>query len=98
MLFMWFGTEHIVCAWNRNLLWAFPLHVVFAFLIPRESTQKLIYAKYASMLLIVSMFYSLFAQQEYITEITPILILILYRLSKYSKRTLNNLAFKSFSK
>ena len=96
MLFMWFGTEHIVCAWNRNLLWAFPLHVVFAFLIPRESTQKLIYAKYASMLLIVSMFYSLFAQQEYIAEITPILILILYRLSKYSKRTLNNLAFKKF--
>jgi hypothetical protein len=39
---MWFGTEHTVCAWNRNLLWAFPLHVVFAFLIPRESIKKII--------------------------------------------------------
>jgi hypothetical protein len=96
MLFMWFGTEHSVCAWNRNLLWAFPLHIVFAFLIPRESTQKLLYAKYTSMLLVVSMFYSLFAQQEYIAEITPILILILYRLSKYSKPTMNNMAFKNF--
>jgi hypothetical protein len=96
MLFMWFGTEHTVCAWNRNLLWAFPLHIVFAFLIPRESTQKLLYAKYTSMLLVVSMFYSLFAQQEYIAEITPILILILYRLSKYSKPTMNHMAFKNF--
>ena len=54
------------------------------------------YAKYTSMLLVVSMFYSLFAQQEYIAEITPILILILYRLSKYSKPTMNNMAFKKF--
>ena len=96
MIFMWFGTEHTVCAWNRNLLWAFPLHVVFAFLIPRESTKKIMYAKYTSMLLVVSMFYSLFAQQEYIAEITPILILILYRLSKYSKPSMNNMAFKKF--
>jgi len=96
MLFMWFGTEHTVCAWNRNLLWAFPLHIVFAFLIPRESTQKLMYAKYTSMLLVISMFYSLFAQQEYIAEITPILILILYRLSKYSKPQMNHMVFKKF--
>lgn len=96
MLFMWFGTEHKVCQWNRNLLWAFPLHLVFAFLIPRESTKKMLYAKYASSLLLVSMFYSLFAQQEYIAEITPILILILYRLSKYARPSMNNIVFKKF--
>lgn len=32
LLFMWFGTEHLTCKYNYNLLWALPTHVVFAFL------------------------------------------------------------------
>lgn len=86
MLFMWFGTDHKVCAWNRNLLWAFPLHLVFAILVSRKSELISEYAKYASMLLGVSVVYSLFAEQEYIKEITPIILLIFLRLSAYSKR------------
>jgi len=86
MLFMWFGTEHEVCKWNRNLLWAFPLHVVFAFMLPRRSEQVAAYAKYASWLLILSMIYSMFAIQKYMPEITPLLLLILYRLGKYSRK------------
>ena len=31
-LFMWFGTEHLTCKNNYNLLWALPTHVVMAFL------------------------------------------------------------------
>ena len=85
MLFMWFGTEHQVCSYNRNIFWAFPLHVLFAFLIPRGSDRTIRYARYATWLLIASMFYSFFAIQPYIPEITPILIIILIRLNKYSK-------------
>lgn len=84
MLFMWFGTEHKVCAWNRNILWAFPLHLFFAFMIPRADTNKLSqYAKYATWLIVGSMFYSIVAQQKYIQEITPLIFLILFRLNKY---------------
>lgn len=86
MLFMWFGTDHKVCAWNRNLLWAFPLHVVFAILLLRKSELAAEYAKYASMLLGVSVVYSFFAEQAYIKEITPIILLLFIRLSTYSKR------------
>jgi Domain of unknown function (DUF4105) len=85
MLFMWFGTEHKVCAWNRNLFWAFPLHLGFAYFIARKSEMVSRYARYASYLVIGSVIYGLFAKQEYIAEITPILILILFRLSTYSK-------------
>ncbi len=85
MLFMWFGTEHQVCAWNRNLLWAFPLHVVFAFMIARNTEKVKDYARYTSWLLVISMLYNLFADQQYISEITPILLLILFRLNHYSK-------------
>lgn len=91
MLFMWFGTEHKVCAWNLNLLWAFPLHLLFAFMIPRNYYKLAQYAKYASWLLIAAVFYNFFASQKYIVEITPVIILILLRLNHYSKQV------KSFS-
>ena len=86
MLFMWLGTEHEVCRYNRNLLWAFPLHLVFAFLLARDSPKVQPYARYASSLLVLSLFYNFFAQQDIPSEITPILWLILFRLSKYSSR------------
>lgn len=86
MLFMWLGTEHKVCAWNRNLLWAFPLHVVFAALIPTKKEMVSRYAKYASWLLVVAVLYSFFAEQKYMPEIFPLLILIYLRLGKYSKQ------------
>lgn len=31
LLFMWFGTDHDITAWNMNLLWLFPLNIVFSF-------------------------------------------------------------------
>jgi len=33
LLFMWFGTEHKAAENNLNILWAFPLHILFAFTI-----------------------------------------------------------------
>ena len=84
MLFMWFGTAHQVCSNNRNLLWAFPLHAVFAFLIPRKSDKLAKYAKYSIYLIILSMLYGFFAYQKYMPEITPILLLMLLRFSNYT--------------
>ncbi len=86
MLFMWFGTEHQVCQWNRNLFWAFPLHLAFAFMLARNSEKLAKYARYASWLIVLSFFYEFIAEQKYIEEITPILLLSLYRLGKYSSR------------
>ena len=85
MLFMWFGTEHKVCTWNRNLLWAFPLHAVFAFLIPRMSEKAAAYARYASWLIVLALFYNLFAVQKYSAEFIPIILLIVFRLNRYAK-------------
>jgi hypothetical protein len=93
MLFMWLGTEHAVCAWNRNLYWAFPLHILFAYLLARHSPKVSSYARYASWLLIVSMIYGLIAEQKYIPEITPLLLLILIRLGKYARPS-TNFSFK----
>jgi hypothetical protein len=98
MLFMWLGTEHKVCAWNRNLLWAFPLHVVFAIWLPLSNFRVPQYAKAALSLLFVTMFYGLFAEQKYIIEISPVLVLIVWRLSTYANplRQFNLQTFKNF--
>jgi len=36
LLFMWFGTDHALCANNYNLLWALPTNVVAAFVVHKQ--------------------------------------------------------------
>lgn len=36
LLFMWFGTDHIVCSNNYNLLWALPTHLPVAFILHKQ--------------------------------------------------------------
>ncbi len=36
LLFMWFGTNHALCADNFNLLWALPSHIVMAFYVHKK--------------------------------------------------------------
>lgn len=93
MLFMWFGTEHAVCTWNRNLLWAFPLHVIFAFMLPRQNAKVAKYARYAGWLIILSLLYNFFATQKYIHEFVPLILLSMVRLNSYTRTA----SFKSFT-
>lgn len=37
LLFMWFGTDHALCANNYNLLWAFPIHLPVALIAFRKN-------------------------------------------------------------
>ena len=36
LLFMWFGTDHALCANNYNLLWALPTNLVIAFVVNKR--------------------------------------------------------------
>lgn len=85
MLFMWFGTNHQSCAWNRNLFWALPTHLFFAFLIPRKHPWVQPYARIAFYVLLLSLVGNLWAAQSYIIEITPIVILLIWRLNHYRR-------------
>lgn len=37
MAYMWFGTDHVDCANNYNLLWALPTHAILAFFLLKTS-------------------------------------------------------------
>ncbi len=85
MLFMWFGTEHASCTWNRNLFIFLPTHLVFAFILSRNNTYTATYAKYALWILLFAVCSSLVASQKYMSELTPIILLTAYRLSVYAR-------------
>jgi len=80
MLFMWVGTDHVVCRNNYNLLWAWPTHMIAAFFI---NSQKKWLRKY---LLITAITYSLlllvwfFLPQPLSTSLIPIILLMIFRI------------------
>jgi len=85
MLFMWFGTDHQSCSWNRNLFWALPTHIGLAIAISRNLKWIQAYARIAFYILLIALVWNLWAAQTYIIEITPIIILLLWRLN-YHRR------------
>ncbi len=96
MLFMWFGTDHQSCSWNRNLFWALPTHTVFAFLIPRKHQWIQPYARIAFYVLLIALAWNLWAAQTYILEITPIVLLLLWRLNYYRRDPEKNKLYANF--
>lgn len=52
MLFMWLGTDHGMCAWNLNLLWALPSNLVFSFYTQKKS---LAVRRYGALVLLVNL-------------------------------------------
>ena len=56
-------------------------------MLTRNSDKASRYARYASWLVTLSMLYGLIATQAYMSEIVPLLLLILFRLGKYARRS-----------
>ncbi|MFT3827301.1 MAG: DUF4105 domain-containing protein [Chitinophagaceae bacterium] len=79
LLFMWFGTDHIVCSNNYNLLWALPTHLPVAFILHK---QKKWLQQYFIVTLIIALLLAvcwLFLPQQLNTTVLPILGIIAIR-------------------
>ncbi len=98
MLFMWFGTDHQSCRYNRNILWALPSHLLFAIFIPRKAAWLQQYAQIALGILLFALVWNLFAAQVYVAELTPIILLLLWRLNHYRKNRHNHNPYEQFRK
>lgn len=86
LLFMWFGTDHIVCRNNYNLLWALPTHVVMAFFVDKKAGWVNCYFTIAFWLTVLLAVAWLFLPQQMNTSLLPIILLIIYRSWSVSKR------------
>lgn len=86
LLFMWFGTDHTVCANNYNLFWALPTHVIAAFFVRSSRPWVRSYftiTAWISLLLLLTWF---FLPQQMNNGLLPVVILILLRSWQISKK------------
>lgn len=79
LLFMWFGTDHQLCANNYNLLWAVPLHLVAAFFVHRGKSWVKVYFRLAFALTVLLMLSWVFLPQHLNAAWWPFLFLIALR-------------------
>lgn len=88
VLFMWFGTEHIMCRNNLNILWAWPTNVVAAFYIhSKKSWAKKYFLIYAVFNILLIIFWKAIPQ-HFNTAIIPIIAILIFRslISSYRKK------------
>ena len=84
ILFMWFGTEHAMCRDNYNIIWAFPFHIIAAFLI--QSKQRWVYRYFLITAVVNIAFLILWfvIPQGLNVSFIPLILLLIYRsLSHY---------------
>lgn len=85
LLFMWFGTDHKACAYNYNLLWALPTHIIAAFALwknPRWLQKYFSFCVALNLLLILCWF---FLPQQFNIAVLPVVILLMQRCWSYRK-------------
>jgi drug/metabolite transporter (DMT)-like permease len=85
LLFMWFFTDHPICANNYNLLWANPLLLPAAFLVKKESGTIRRYFLVVFCFLAIALIGWPLLPQNMNEGFLPLLILLAYRLSGYAK-------------
>lgn len=79
ILFMWFGTDHIMCRDNYNLLWAWPMNVVAAFYIhSNRNWPKKYFLMYGLFLLLVVVLWKAIPQ-HFNTALLPVLLILILR-------------------
>lgn len=78
-LFMWFGTDHIMCKNNYNLLWAWPTHAIAVFYINSRRSLVSLYFKlsvFVNVLLLLTWF---FLPQHINISLMPVVMLLIFR-------------------
>lgn len=79
MLFMWLCTNHQACAENYNILWAFPLNAVVAFMWSKPKKWLKMYALAGISLLIVALVvHAIGIQRMPLIELLPLFACMMY--------------------
>ncbi len=79
MVFMWTGTDHVVCKNNFNLLWAMPTHVMVAFFLNSAKTWKKKYLLFATIINALLLICWWLLPQDLNMAMIPFVILLAWR-------------------
>jgi hypothetical protein len=86
LLFMWFGTDHALCANNYNLLWALPTNLVAAFVVHKRLAWVSAYFKLVFWLTVLLLITWKFLPQQMNDGFLPLVIAIAVRSWVLSKK------------
>ena len=91
LVFMWVGTDHIMTKNNYNLLWAWPLHIVYAFFIHKNSKRVKAYSMLLTVFLGLLLCCWFFVAQKMNNALLPLVVLMIWRAGSSIKKTEHNL-------
>jgi hypothetical protein len=84
LIFMWTATDHDMCLYNYNLLWAIPTHLVMSFFTNSKKTWVKRYFALTTVLGVLLLIAWFFLPQELNNAFLPILLLLIYRSYRHS--------------
>lgn len=79
LLFMWFGTDHALCANNYNLAWALPTHLVAALYLHKNAEWKRKYFRLTFFITVLLLILWAFLPQHLNVALLPLIFLIALR-------------------
>lgn len=86
ILFMWFGTDHVMCSNNYNLLWAWPTHAIAAFFLHRKRKWREWYFTLTTVALLLVLVLWRFLPQQMNPAFLPLVILLIIRSFPYARQ------------
>ena len=79
LVFMWVGTDHIMTKNNYNLLWAWPLHIVYAFFMHKNHKRVKALSMLIAIFLVLLLCSWFFLAQLMNNALLPLIILMIWR-------------------
>ena len=79
LVFMWVGTDHIMTKNNYNLLWAWPIHIVYAFFIHKENKKAKTFSLLVCIFLVLLLCSWFFLAQKMNNALLPLIVLMIWR-------------------
>ena len=86
LLFMWFGTNHLMCRENYNLLWALPTHFPMAFMLFSSRNWVTAYFRFIFFYCIALVIVWFLLPQQFNTALLPVIGIMMIRSFSISKR------------
>lgn len=83
LLFMWFGTDHIMCRDNYNLLWAWPFNVLIAFYLHSQKRWPRIYLAAYSVINVATIATWAWLPQHLNLALIPVILILILRSLAY---------------
>jgi Domain of unknown function (DUF4105) len=79
LLFLWFGTDHGVTNYNKNLLWAFPFHLPIIFLLSEKKGARDFWYGYYFIIVGIMIAMALFFVVQYSPDTVPLVLALFVR-------------------